>query len=136
MESGIKIFFRCYTALLQLLRVRTKINGDDLVGYAEIVTQDPDRAEQFEETLSELRALLTPDTVDRLGSIEFLRSSTGELIAPRDAYIRLPRLVHVIGEETPYVLGRRESLYRKLGCRTRPSRRILGGWTRPRATTR
>ncbi len=109
------------TPLLRLLRPRTEVTGADLVRYATIVAGRPQFAEQFEETLYELRPLLTRSTVDRLHSIAFLRSSAGGLIAPEDAYIRSAALVHAIGEDGPYVSGAKDSLYVRLRCRTRPS---------------
>jgi hypothetical protein len=110
-------------SLMKLLRVRTNIAGGDLVTYATGLAERPDLATKFENTLYKLRLLLTPSTVGRLRSIAFLRSSVGGLIAPQDAYIRSTPLVHALGENAPYVAGRNEWLYRKLGCRTFPSSR-------------
>ncbi len=109
------------SALLRLLAPRREVTGADLVAYATIVADKPELAKQFEETLYELRALLTRPTVDRLRSIAFLRCSTGGLIAPEDAYVRTPRLVQAIGEEMPYVLDGKHSLHARLRCRTLPS---------------
>jgi len=107
--------------LMKLLRVRTKITGADLITYAVKLAERPDLATQFENTLYEFRLLLTPSTVAKLRPIAFLRSCAGGMIAPQDAYIRSTPLVHALGENASYVAGRRESLYRRLGCRTFPS---------------
>lgn len=106
---------------LRVLRMRTEVTGAELVRHAAIVAEDPGLAEQFEQTLCELRSLLTRPTVDALCSIAFLRSSAGGLVAPEGAYIRSARLVQAMGEDGPYVQGNRESLYVRLRCRTRPS---------------
>jgi hypothetical protein len=107
-------------ALLRLLQVRKKVTGMDLVRYAQLVAQKPCHAEQFEETLHELRSLLSRSTVDRLHSIAFLRSSAGRLSTPEETYIRSTQLVHAMGENVPYALGITGTLCRKLGCRTLP----------------
>lgn len=107
--------------LLRLLSPRGEVSGADLVAHATIVADKPELAGHFEETLYELRALLTRPTVDRLRSIAFLRSTTGGLIAPENAYVRSARLVQAIGEDMPYVLEGRQALYARLRCRTLPS---------------
>jgi hypothetical protein len=107
--------------LMKLLRVRTKITGADLITYAVKLAERPDLAARFENILYEFRLLLTQSTVSKLRPIAFLRCCDGRLIAPQDAYIRSTPLVHALGENAPYVVGRRESLYKKLGCQTWPS---------------
>lgn len=108
-------------ALMKLLRVRTKITGVDLVTYAARLVERPHLAARFENTLYEFRSLLTRSTVSKLRPIAFLRSRAGGLIAPENAYIHSTTLVHALGENAPYAVGPRESLYKRLGCRTWPS---------------
>jgi hypothetical protein len=106
--------------LLQRLRPRTKLAGSDLISYARIVAEMPDLAEDFEETLHQLRRLLTRPMVSGLRSIPFLRSTRSELVAPEDAYVRTARLLRCVGPEANFAAGRSTALHARLGCRTQP----------------
>ena len=67
--------------LQRRLKIRPKLAGTDLVRYARIVAEEPALAEEFEESLNQLRVLLTRPAVAALGSIPFLRSTQGGLVA-------------------------------------------------------
>jgi hypothetical protein len=106
--------------LLRRLRPRTKLAGTDLVNYARIVAETPSLAEDFEETLHQLRRLLTRPTVTSLRSIPFLRSTQNELVAPEDSYVRTAHLLNCVGPEVNFAAGRHTKLHARLGCRTQP----------------
>jgi hypothetical protein len=106
--------------LLRRLRPRTKLAGTDLVAYARIVAEKPGLAEDFEETLHQLRRLLTRPTVNSLRSIPFLRSTGTELVAPEDAYVRTAHVLKCVGPEANFAAGRYTALHVRLGCRAQP----------------
>jgi hypothetical protein len=106
--------------LLRRLRPRTKLAGSDLIGYARIVAEKPGLAEDFEETLHQLRRLLSRPTVNSLRSIPFLRSTRTLLVAPVDAYVRTAHLLKCVGPAANFAAGRYTALHDRLGCRTQP----------------
>lgn len=108
------------TTLLRRLRIRSKIERTDLVRYARIVSEQPPLAEGFEETLNQLRALLTRPTVTALRSIPFLQSSNGGLAAPADIYLRTQYLINCVGPHAGFAAGRHTVLHERLGCRDQP----------------
>ena len=108
------------SALSRSLRFRAKVNGEDLVRYATLVTQRPELADKFEEALWRLRQLLTPQTISKLSQIAFVRNSLGGLSQPSRTYLRTPLNVSCLGEETPFVISRRAPLYKLLRCPSTP----------------
>lgn len=102
------------------LRFRRKLAGSDLIAMAQLVAEDPTRAEAFETILHRRRALLTRSVLAELRDIEFLRSSAGGLGAPRRLYLRNPVTLAAVGEQAAYVAGKRLDLYRTLGCSEHP----------------
>lgn len=106
--------------LLKRLRIRSKLSGADLVRYAELVAAEPQLAEGFEETLYQLRRLLTRPTIHKLQSIAFLRSTRGRLIPPQEAYVRTQRLQRCLGPDAEYAAGTHLVLHSQLGCRGDP----------------
>jgi hypothetical protein len=107
-------------ALLSRLRIRSKLAGTDLVRYARIVADEPQLAESFEESLNQLRVLLTGPTVAALRSIAFLRSTRDGLVVPEDAYVRRADLLKCVGPDANFAAGRHTALHTRLGCRTQP----------------
>jgi len=105
--------------LLRLLRLRSKLTGRDLIDYSEFVSEHPDHADDIEETLHQLRSLLTPRTVTALRSIPFLPTSRGGA-APEDSYVRSQVMVNCIGNGACYAIGHRPTLEARIGCRTTP----------------
>lgn len=104
--------------LLRLLRLRSKLSGRDVVSYAEYACDHPDDVGDIEETLHELRALLTPSTLGALRSLPFLPTSE-RLEAPEACYVRSPFLESCIGLSACFAVGHRPSLEVRLGCRTK-----------------
>lgn len=103
-----------------VLAIRQKLRGSDLVAYGKLVAGDPTLAADFEETLQRRRSLLTRPTIKALGSIAFLRSSRGGLVAPNEALVRTPHLLKCVGPDADFAAGRHPSLHERLGCRTAP----------------
>ena len=106
--------------LSRSLRFRAKVNGEDLLRYAILVTQCPELAAKFEEALWHLRQLLTPQIISKLSQIAFLRNSLGGLSQPPMTYLQTPLNVSCLGEETPFVIGGRAPLYKQLRCPSTP----------------
>jgi Domain of unknown function (DUF3883) len=107
-------------ALQRRLKIRPKLVGTDLVRYAWLVAEQPALAEGFEESLIQFQVLLTRPAVAALGSVPFLRSTHGGLVAPRDAYLRTSYLVKCVGQDANFAAGRHTALHSRLGCRTKP----------------
>ena len=106
--------------LAKALRFKTKITGDDVVRFAEIVSAQPELAHEFEQVLEKSPRLLTPGTIRRLTSIEFIRSNDGQMRSSQSLYLDIPTNRACIGPEGPYPAGNAQSLYRKLGCQSFP----------------
>ncbi len=107
-------------ALAKALRFKNKVTGDDVVRFAEIAAAHPALAQRFEQALERSKRLLTPRIINRLKSIEFLRSNDGQLRCPPDLYLDTSKNRACIGPEGPYPAGNAKTLYSKLGCRSRP----------------
>jgi len=106
--------------LLQSLRIRKKLTGEDLIRYAGLVADDATLSGDFEDALVRLSHLLTRPTVTKLRSIAFLRSTRGGRVAPEDAYVRTPELLDCIGPDAEFAAGPHSALHRRLGCLTEP----------------
>ena len=112
--------------LARSLRFKNKIAGDDLVRFAEIVAARPAMARDFEKILERSRILLTPRTIKRLASIQFIISNEGNLQSPSSLYLDTPKNRACIGPSGPYPVGNAKKLYVTLGCRSSPNEeRIL-----------
>ena len=107
--------------LAKALGFKNKITGDDIVRFAEIVSRQPQMAEELEKALESAGNLLTTRTIDRLAQIEFIRSNDGILRSPPDLHLRTPKNEACIGPDGPYPAGNAKRLFIKLGCRMRPA---------------
>jgi len=108
------------TELGRTFRFRRKIDGDDLVTYAQIVATQPNLAANFEDLLHRYSRLMTPKVVQKLRGIAFLRTSQETAARPTETYLRNPLNQACLGKLTPFVLGSRVSLYERLGCMESP----------------
>lgn len=106
--------------LARALRFRTKLDGHDIVAFAEYVAENTQLAESFEQILARLSHLVTKPIATQLAVIAFLRSSRGGVASPRNLYIRTALIRNCLGDEGPYAAGSRSNLYARLGCMTRP----------------
>ena len=106
--------------LARAFRFKHQIERKDIVEYAWLVKNRPELAEDFEETLQRLSALLTRPLARQLSQVPFLRDSMGGVSAPIELYIR-NRLNHIcLGDEAPFVQGKRVGLYKQLECKEKP----------------
>lgn len=105
--------------LLKQLRIRDKINRDDLVRLAESMDERPQDAEACAKLLSENLKLVTASFADEVESVRFLRSRTGELAAPQELHLDTPAN-RLCLDEQQIVGGSHDLLYRKLGIREHP----------------
>ena len=108
------------TTLARALRFKNKITGDDVVRFAQIVSAQPERAQDFERVLERSRGLLNARTIRRLASISFLRTIEGKLAAPSSLYLDTPSNRACIGPSGPYPAGNAKTLFVRLGCHSRP----------------
>ena len=106
--------------LARTLRFKTKITGDDIVRYAQIVSNRPEMASQFERILGRSPRLLTARTIKRLATIAFIPTNDGELQSPSNVYLDTPKNRACIGPQGPYPTGNAMRLFSKLGCRAQP----------------
>ena len=107
--------------LVRALRFKNKITGDDVVRFAEVVSAQPEMAQKFEKVLGRSHDLLTPRTISRLASIEFIISNDGELRSPSSLYLDIPKNRACIGPTGPYPASNAKTLFTKLGCHSRPT---------------
>jgi hypothetical protein len=102
--------------LVNRLRIREKLLGEDLVRLARHVADTSNRVDAFEQFLAKNLVLLSPRTVAQLRSIPFLRASSGKLGEPQRLHIRTPTNVACIEDDDAFVGGNSNNLYRRLGC--------------------
>lgn len=105
--------------LIKQLRIRDKINRDDLVRLAESMDQRPQVADAFAKFLSDNLKLVTASFAEDVESVKFLRSRTGELAAPEDLHLDTPTNRLCLDEER-IVGGSHDVLFRKLRIREHP----------------
>lgn len=107
--------------LARVLRFKTKITGDDVVRFAEIVAAQPEMAQEFEKVLERSNSLLTARTINRLASIEFIRSNDGRMRSPSNLYLDTSKNRACIGLSGPYPVGKASTLFAKLKCHSHPT---------------
>ena len=116
-------------ALAKALRFKNRITGDDVVRFAEVVSAQPEMAPRLEKVLERRsRDLLTPRTISRLASIEFILSNDGNLRAPSSLCLDSAKNRACIGPSGPYPAGNAKKLYVKLGCQSRPAENQIMGY--------
>ena len=93
------------TALAHALFFRKRIEGNDLVAYAQIVAREPQRAADFERFLQRNSKLITDQVARRLQSIEFLAATRGKLSAPVLLYLRNEPNQACLGDSVDYPAG-------------------------------
>ena len=113
------------TDFLRHLRIRRKLVADDLIRFAPTIDGDAATAAGFEELLARNLTLLTPKAVAPLRSIPILKSRTGVLMAPEQLHLPTPASLACLETEGAIVAGGNSALYRRLGCRERPSAQTL-----------
>ena len=104
----------------RVLGFRKKVDGDDLVRFAKLVAENNEHAERFEDALWKLKRLLGPQVIKKLSNYSFVQNSLGGVSQPGNTYLRTQLNVTCLGQEAPFVVGDRPSLYKLLGCREAP----------------
>src|SRR5207249_1796241 len=112
-------------AFARRLRIRGKLNGDDVVAYARTIAVHPERAQGFEIALAKLANSLTRTTIDRLIRIPFVRSMTGALLTPSAAHQRTAVNLACLDPEDGFAAGNAAALYRRLRCPAKPTKEAL-----------
>ena len=110
--------------LMNRLRIRSKLRGDDLIAMAKYIVAHPSCAERFENLLRQELRLLTATTVTGLREVAFLRTMANTLAAPKN--LLLPTIKNLACIDDPESFAARSkndgmSLYRKLKCRPHPT---------------
>lgn len=108
------------SALAKVLFFRKKIESEDLIAYAHIVAQEPQRAAAFERFLQRNNRRITEQVARQLKPIAFLTSSRDVLATPATLY--LPNDINKVclGDSVAYPAGRAIKLYERLGCQSQP----------------
>jgi hypothetical protein len=107
--------------LVERLRIRNRVIGDDLVRFANAVTTGAVPLSQMRIALERHRQLLTPAVVKQLAQVEFLETTTGGRVAPSAAYERNARTLLALGDAHPWPTPSYGKLVSRLKCRTEPS---------------
>jgi hypothetical protein len=111
--------------LLARLRIRDRMNGDDVLAYATSIQERPQTAQRFESLLNDNQRLLTPALVEQLGGVAFLSARSGELACPSDLHFDTPTNRLCFGDDDRLVGGSNEALYRRLRIREHPTPEAL-----------
>lgn len=109
------------TALAKALGFKDRVTSEDVVRFAELVADQRQLSEKFENALKRHSSLLTGRTVSRLRSIAFLRCDDGELRPPVDVFLNTAKLRACVGSNAPFPTGDSRKLYQRLGCCTIPT---------------
>ena len=113
--------------LLERLKIRDRLNGDDILAYARSIDQWPETAHRFEALLNNNQRILTSTTVDKLKGIAFVVARSGKLARPSDLHVDTPTNRQCLQDDDRIVGGSSKSLYRRLGVREHPTFETLRG---------
>jgi len=110
--------------LLARLKIRNRLNRDDILAYATSINERPETAQRFESLLDENQRILTPALVEELKRLAFLRARSGKLACPSALHLDMPSN-RLCLHEGRIVEGTKEALYRRLGVREHPTSETL-----------
>jgi hypothetical protein len=111
--------------LLARLRIRDRLNRDDIRAYATSIGEWPQTARRFESLLNNNQRLLTPGLVDELEEVAFLPARSGKLACPCDLHLDTPANRLCLEDENRIVGGPNEALYRRLRIHEHPTLETL-----------
>jgi hypothetical protein len=111
--------------LLEALRVRDRLTGQDLIDFAAHLVAEPEKAGAFESLLKANPQLLTAGTVRQLRDIPFLVTRAGDLAAPSDLFLDNEVNRICAASDSRIVGGRNPDLYVRLRCQERPSVAVM-----------
>lgn len=107
--------------LVRALRLRERIEAEDLVFLAKHVSEHVEYIGRFESLLTTHRRSMNPRTLKELGAIPFMRSSIGSFQTPSKLYVRNALNQAVLEDSVLYYSGTLAAGYaERLGCRVRP----------------
>lgn len=107
--------------LLARLRIRDRLNRDDILAYANSIDERSQTAGRFESLLNENPRLLTAGLVEELKDVKFLRARSGELACPSDLHLDTPANRLCLENEGWIIGGSNDALYRRLRIREHPT---------------
>ncbi|MEA3033388.1 MAG: hypothetical protein QOH86_1404, partial [Sphingomonadales bacterium] len=113
--------------LMAQLKIRDRLNGSDLVRFAEGLAERPDLSERFERLLSDHLKLLTPPIVAALREIPCLKAKSGKLVLPSKLHRDTLANRLCIEDEDLIVAYNAELLHRRLKLHDQPSLDTLLG---------
>lgn len=102
------------------LRIRTTLNGSDLVRCARGLADRPHMAERFEKLLADNLKLLGPALVEELRAVACLKARSGRLVAPAGLHLDTAINRLCVGDDDRIVGGANELLHRKLKLKAAP----------------
>lgn len=107
--------------LLRQLRIRDRLNQDDILTYATLIAERPETAQRFESLLDNNQRLLTPALVEQLRDVSFLRARSGNLASPGTLHLDTLANRLAIQDDERIVGGANNALYRRLQIREHPT---------------
>jgi hypothetical protein len=111
--------------LITRLRIRSTLNGLDLVRFAHSIVERPEMAERFGKLLTDNLKLLAPGIIDELRVIPCLMSRSGKLTPPRMLHLDTKANRQCIDDDDRIVRGGNDLLHRKLKLSVAPDSEIL-----------
>jgi hypothetical protein len=113
--------------LVAQLKIRDRLNGSDLVRFANGLVDRQDLSERFERLLSDHLKLLTPSVVAALRETPCLKAKSDKLAMPSKLHRDTPANRLCIEDEDLIVAHNAELLHRRLKLRDHPSLETLLG---------
>lgn len=122
--------------LLRAFRVRGRLRPEDLLTYARLVAEQPQRAGEFEALLKTYRRFVSDSVAKKLSAIPFMRTATGGVAAPKDLYLDTLELRACLGPHAAYAAGAlNQRLQSQLGCRSKPGASDMLAYVRKLASS-
>ncbi len=106
--------------LMGRLRIRSTLNGLDLVRYARGLADRSEMAERFEKLLTENLKLLSTSEIEELRAIPCIKARSGQLGVPATLHLDTTINRACIGDNDRIVDGTNDLLYRKLKLKITP----------------
>jgi hypothetical protein len=101
------------------LRIRDKIDRDDLIAFAMHLHERPQAADAFVKLLADNLKLVTPTFTEEVKASNFLKSRAGNLAAPQNLHLDTPTN-RLCVEDERIVGSHHDALFKKLGIREHP----------------
>lgn len=108
-------------ALLAKLKIRDRLDIQDLVAFAVHIPLHPYSAKRFERLLADNQHLITQVASRELADIPFLRTKSGGLAKPASLHLDTPANRLSVADDSKLVADSNEVLYRRLRVREHPA---------------